>query len=224
MEVLVRWKSPEGLVPPGKFIPVAEESGLIVDIGRWVLKAACAQLRAWQKEGLPPLRLAANLSPPQVKQSNLLEMISEILRETGLGADHLELEITENTIMERSGDTIATLRRLEELGVHLSVDHFGTGYSSLAYLKRFPVRRLKIDKSFIADITVDSDNAAIVSAMIAMAKNLGLGVIAEGVETKAQLEFLRAAGCDTYQGYYFSVPLPANAFAELVRRQVQQKQ
>jgi diguanylate cyclase (GGDEF)-like protein/PAS domain S-box-containing protein len=224
MEVLVRWKSPEGLVPPGKFIPVAEESGLIVDIGRWVLKAACAQLRAWQKEGLPPLRLAANLSPPQVKQSNLLEMISEILRETGLGADHLELEITENTIMERSSDTIATLRRLEELGVHLSVDHFGTGYSSLAYLKQFPVHRLKIDKSFIADITVDSDNAAIVSAMIAMAKNLGLGVIAEGVETKAQLEFLRAAGCDTYQGYYFSVPLPANAFAELVRRQVQQKQ
>jgi diguanylate cyclase (GGDEF)-like protein/PAS domain S-box-containing protein len=224
MEVLLRWKSPEGLVTPGKFIPVAEGSGLIVDIGRWVLKTACAQLRAWQKEGLPPLRLAANLSPQQVKQSNLLEMISEILRETGLGADHLELEITENTIMDRSGDTIATFRRLEELGVHLSVDDFGTGYSSLAYLKQFPVHRLKIDRSFIADITVDSDDAAIVSAMIAMAKNLGLGVIAEGVETKAQLEFLRAAGCDTYQGYYFSVPLPANAFAELVRREVRQKQ
>ena len=223
-EVLVRWKSPEGLVPPAKFIPVAEESGLILDIGRWVLKTACAQLSAWHKEGLPPLRVAANLSPLQFRQGNLLEMIREVLRETGLGADHLELEITENTIMDRSGDTIATLLRLEELGVRLSVDDFGTGYSSLSYLKQFPVHRLKIDKSFVADIGVDSDHAAIVSAMIAMAKNLGLGVIAEGVETRAQLEFLRAAGCDGYQGYYFSVPLPANSFAELVRRQVQQRQ
>jgi EAL domain-containing protein (putative c-di-GMP-specific phosphodiesterase class I) len=175
-----------------------------VDIGRWVLKTACAQLRAWQKQGLPPLRLAANLSPLQFKQGNLLETVSEVLRETGLGADYLDLEISENAIMDRSGDTIATLLRLEELGVHLSVDDFGTGYSSLAYLKQFPVHRLKIDRSFIADITVDSANAAIVSAMIAMAKKLGLGVIAEGVETKAQLEFLRAAGCDSYQGYYFT--------------------
>ncbi len=223
MEVLVRWKSPEGLVPPGKFIPVAEESGLILDIGRWVLKAACAQLRTWQKEGLPQLRLAANLSPLQFKRGNLMEMVSEVLRETGLGADHLELEFTENVIMDRSGDTIATLLRLEELGVHLSVDDFGTGYSSLAYLKQFPLHQLKIDKSFIAGIIVSSDDAAIVSAMIAMAKNLGLRVIAEGVESKAQLEFLRAAGCDAYQGYYFSVPLPPNAFADLVRRQVRQK-
>ncbi|MGQ0578231.1 MAG: EAL domain-containing protein [Betaproteobacteria bacterium] len=220
MEALVRWKSPEGLVPPGKFIPVAEESSLILDIGSWVLKAACAQLRAWQKEGLPPLRLSVNLSPLQIKQGNLLETISEVLRGSGLGADHLELDINENAIMDRSGDTIATLLRLEELGVHLCIDDFGTGYSSVAYLKRFPVHQLKIDKSFIADITVDSNYAAIVSAIIAMAKNLGLGVAAEGVETKAQLEFLRAAGCDAYQGYYFSVPLPANAFAELVRRQV----
>lgn len=223
MEVLVRWKSPEGLVPPANFIPVAEESGLILDMGRWVLKAACAQARAWQKEGLPALRLAANLSPLQFKQGNLLEMVSEVLRETGLGPDHLELEITESTIMDRTGDTVATLLRLEELGVRLSVDDFGTGYSSLAYLKQFPVHKLKVDRSFIADISVNSANAAIVSAMIAMARNLGLGVVAEGVETRAQLDFLRAAGCDAYQGYYFSVPLPANAFAELVRRQVQQR-
>jgi diguanylate cyclase (GGDEF)-like protein/PAS domain S-box-containing protein len=224
MEALVRWKSPDGLVPPSKFIPVAEESGLILDIGRWVLKTACAQLRAWQKEGLPPLRLAANLSPLQFKQGNLVEMVSEVLRETGLGADQLELEINEHTIMERSRDAMATLRRLHELGVHLCVDDFGTGYSSLAYLKQFPVHRLKIDKSFIADITGNSDAAAVVRAMTAMARNLGLDVVAEGVETRAQLDFLRAAGCDAYQGYYFSVPLPAQAFAELVRRQAQQRQ
>jgi len=224
MEVLVRWQSPEGLVPPAKFIPVAEESGLILDLGRWVLQTACAQLRQWQKEGLPPMRLTANLSLLQFKQGNLFEMISEVLRETGLGADHLELEITEKVIMDRSVDTIATLRRLEELGAHISVDDFGTGYSSLTYLKQFPVHQLKIDKSFVAAITLDTADAVIVSAMIAMAKKLGLNVIAEGVETKDQLEFLREAGCDTYQGYYFSVPLPAQAFGELVRRQVRQKE
>ncbi|HWH49068.1 MAG TPA: EAL domain-containing protein [Burkholderiales bacterium] len=223
MEVLLRWKSPEGLVPPARFIPVAEESGLILDIGRWVLKTACAQLRAWQKQGLPPLRLAVNLSAQQFKQGNLLETITEVLRETGVGADQLELEITEHAIMDRSRDTMATLRRLEELGVRLCVDDFGTGYSSLAFLKQFPVHRLKIDRSFIADLPVDRDDAAMVSAITAMARNLGLSVVAEGVETRAQLDFLRAAGCDAYQGFYFSVPLPANAFAELVKRQAEKK-
>ena len=223
MEALVRWQSPGGLIPPANFIQLAEESGLILDIGRWVLHAACTQARKWQREGLPPLRLAVNLSPLQLRQENLVAMVAEILRESGLAAQHLELEITENTVMEQSRDTIATLTRLEHLGVQLSIDDFGTGYSSLAYLKQFPVHSLKIDRSFVRDVTADSDDAAIVSAMIAMAKNLGLSVVAEGVETRQQLEFLRKAGCDAYQGYYFSVPLPANAFAELVRRQVPKK-
>jgi diguanylate cyclase (GGDEF)-like protein/PAS domain S-box-containing protein len=223
MEALVRWQSPQGLISPANFIPLAEESGLILDIGSWVLRAACIQARKWQREGLPSLRLAVNLSPLQLRQQNLFAAVAEILRESGLAPQYLELEITENTVMERSRDTMATLTRLEQLGVQLSIDDFGTGYSSLAYLKQFPVHSLKIDRSFVRDIATDRDDAAIVRAMIAMAKSLGLGVVAEGVETRQQLEFLRAAGCNAYQGYYFSVPLPASAFAELVKRQVQQK-
>jgi EAL domain-containing protein (putative c-di-GMP-specific phosphodiesterase class I) len=222
MEALVRWQSPQGLISPAKFMPLAEESGLILDIGKWVLRAACTQARKWQREGLPSLRLAVNLSPLQLRQQDLLASIMEILRESGLAPQYLELQITENTVMERNRDTMATMTRLEQLGVRLSVDDFGTGYSSLAYLKQFPVHSLKIDHSFVRDITTDRDDAAIVSAMIAMAKSLGLGVVAEGVETRQQLEFLRAAGCGAYQGYYFSVPLPANAFAELVKRQAPQ--
>jgi len=224
MEALIRWQSPQGLVAPANFIPLAEESGLILDIGRWVLLAACTQARKWQREGLPALRLAVNLSPLQLRQENLFASITEILRESGLAPQHLELEITENTVMDRSRDTIVTLTRLGHLGVRLTIDDFGTGYSSLAYLKQFPVHSLKIDRSFVRDITTDKDDAAIVSAMIAMAKSLGLGLVAEGVETRGQLEFLRAAGCHAYQGYYFSVPLPAAAFAELVRRQTLQKE
>ena len=222
MEALIHWQSSEGMIPPSDFIPLAEESGLILDIGKWVLHAACAQTRVWQREGLPLLRLAVNLSPLQFRQENLLGTISEILRETGLAPDHLELEITESAIMDRSAETIATLNRLEQLGVHLAIDDFGTGYSSLAYLKQFPVHLLKIDRSFVRDLTMDRDDAAIVNAMIAMSHNLSLQVTAEGVETREQLEFLRAAGCDTYQGYYFSVPLPARAFAELIRKQAEE--
>jgi len=222
MEALIRWQSPQGLVPPANFIPLAEESGLILDIGRWVLRAACMQARKWQREGLPSLRLAVNLSPLQLRQENLLASVAEILRESGLAPQFLELEITENTVMDRSRDTVAMLTRLEHLGVQIAIDDFGTGYSSLAYLKQFPVHSLKIDRSFVRDVTTDSNDAAIVGAMIAMAKSLGLSVVAEGVETRQQLDFLRAAGCHAYQGYYFSVPLPANAFAELVRRQAPQ--
>ena len=181
MEALIRWQSPQGLVPPANFIPLAEESGLILDIGRWVLRAACAQARKWQREGLPSLRLAVNLSPLQLRQENLFASVAEILRESGLAPQYLELEITENTLMDRSRDTVVMLTRLEQLGVQISIDDFGTGYSSLAYLKQFPVHSLKIDRSFVRDITADSNDAAIVSAMIAMAKSLGLGVIAEGV-------------------------------------------
>jgi diguanylate cyclase (GGDEF)-like protein/PAS domain S-box-containing protein len=222
MEALVRWQSPEGLIPPAKFIPLAEESGLILDIGKWVLQSACAQARKWQREGLPPLRLAVNLSPLQLRQENLFASVAEILRQSGLAAPYLELEITENTVIERSQNTMVTLTRLEQLGVQLSIDDFGTGYSSLAYLKQLPVHSLKIDRTFVRDITTDRDDAAIVSAMIVMAKSLDLRVIAEGVETRQQLEFLRTSRCDAYQGYYFSVPLPAHAFAELVRRQPRQ--
>ncbi|HEX7953646.1 MAG TPA: GGDEF domain-containing phosphodiesterase, partial [Burkholderiales bacterium] len=224
MEALIRWQSPQGLVPPANFIPLAEESGLILDIGRWVLLTACTQARMWQRAGLPALRLAVNLSPLQLRQENLLGSVTEILRESGLAPQHLELEITENSVMDRSRDTIMTLTQLEHLGVKLSIDDFGTGYSSLAYLKQFPVHTLKIDRTFVRDITTDRDDAAIVNATIAMAKSLGLSLIAEGVETREQLEFLRAAGCDAYQGYYFSVPLPAEAFASLVKRQAMQEQ
>src|SRR4051812_19039377 len=224
MEALVRWQSQQGLISPANFIAAAEHSGLILDIGAWVLREACTQTRKWQREGLPPLRLAVNLSPLQLRQQNLFAAVSETLRESGLAAQHLELEITENTVMARSADSMTTLTQLEQLGVRLSVDDFGTGYSSLAYLKQFPVHVLKIDRTFVRDICTNSDDAAIVSAMIAMAKSLGLRIIGEGVETREQLDFLRTAGCDAYQGYYFSVPLPAGAFAELVRRQAPQKQ
>jgi diguanylate cyclase (GGDEF)-like protein/PAS domain S-box-containing protein len=224
MEALVRWQSQQGLIAPANFIAAAEHSGLILDIGAWVLREACTQARKWQREGLPALRLAVNLSPLQLRQQNLFASVSEILRESGLAAQHLELEITENTVMERSPDSMTTLTRLEQLGVRLSVDDFGTGYSSLAYLKQFPVHVLKVDRAFVRDICTDSDDAAIVSAMIAMAKSLGLRIIAEGVETREQLDFLRTAGCDAYQGYYFSVPLPPGAFADLVRKQAAQKQ
>ncbi len=224
MEALIRWRSPEGLILPSNFIPLAEQSGLILDIGRWILHAACTQARAWQRQGLPPLILTVNLSPLQLRQENLAAEVAEILRETGLAAQYLQLEITEETLMDRSRDTIAALTRLEQLGVRISIDDFGTGFSSLAYLKQFPIRALKIDQTYVRDITTDRDDASIVSAIVSMAKNLGLYVVAEGVETREQLEYLRSTGCNAYQGYYFSVPLPDNAFTELVKRQAGKEQ
>ena len=218
VEALIRWNCGElGLVPPMEFIPLAEETGLIVPIGEWVLKTACAQNKAWREQGLPPLLMAVNLSARQFQQKNLMEMIAGVLDETGLGPRFLELEITESMIMQHAERSSAILRRLHEIGVQLSIDDFGTGYSSLAYLKRFPVQRLKIDKSFVRDITADADDAAIVTAVIAMAKSLKLKVVAEGVETKEQLAFLARLRCDEYQGYYFSKPLPAAEFAHLAQ-------
>jgi diguanylate cyclase (GGDEF)-like protein/PAS domain S-box-containing protein len=212
-EALIRWRHPDmGLVSPERFISIAEETGMILQIGEWVLRAACTQNKAWQDAGFPPLQVAVNLSARQFKQKNLVGMIETVLAETGLAAEFLELEITEGVIMEHATETIATLTSMKELGLQLSIDDFGTGYSSLSYLKRFPIDTLKIDRSFVRDITTDQEDAAITTAVIALAHSLKLMVIAEGVESAEQLAFLREHGCDEIQGYYFSVPLSVADF------------
>jgi len=217
MEALIRWqREGTGLVSPLEFIPLAEDTGMIVPIGEWVLRTACTQNRAWQKAGLPALNMSVNVAARQFQQQNLAEVVARVLRETGLDPRWLSLEITESTVMHDAGAAIETLRQIGALGVGLSVDDFGTGHSSLSYLKRFPLHFLKIDKSFIDDITTDPNNAAITTAIISMAGSLELKVIAEGVETLAQLNFLRTHGCDAMQGYYFSKPLPAAALAALL--------
>ncbi|QQS55388.1 MAG: EAL domain-containing protein [Candidatus Competibacteraceae bacterium] len=208
VEALLRWNSLElGLVSPVDFIPVAEETGLIVPIGEWVLRTACAQARAWQtRDGLSDLRMAVNLSPRQFSDPHFLKRIAMALQETGLQAELLELEITESLLMDEG--LLESLYALKELGVKLSIDDFGTGYSNLGYLQRFPLDRLKIDKSFVQDIDCKSNHDTIAAAVIAMARSLGLSIIAEGVETKSQLAVLRALDCDEIQGYYFSHPQP----------------
>jgi EAL domain-containing protein (putative c-di-GMP-specific phosphodiesterase class I) len=217
MEALLRWRHPQlGLISPASFIGLAEEMGLIIPIGDWVLRTACAQTRAWQLAGHGPLRVAVNLSARQFKQRNLLHAVAAVLMETGLDASCLELELTESMVMHDVEQATAIMGNLKALGVQLSIDDFGTGYSSLAYLRHFPIDVLKIDKSFVSDITHSSDDAAIVCAIISLAHNLRLKVIAEGVETKAQLEFLRQHGCDQMQGYLFSRPLAAPAFEALL--------
>jgi diguanylate cyclase (GGDEF)-like protein/PAS domain S-box-containing protein len=217
-EALVRWQHPKmGLVPPGKFIPLAEQTGLIVAIGEWVLRTACAQNKAWQDAGLPPITVAVNISARQFREKNLVDSVAAIISETGLDPRYLELEVTEGVIMHDAEEVIAVLQRLKSLGVTLSIDDFGTGYSSLSYLKRFPVDRLKIDQSFIRDVATDSDGAAIARAVINLGHDLNLKVIAEGVETKEQLDFLRTYQCDEKQGYYFSRPVPAGELEKMLR-------
>lgn len=208
VEALIRWKHPTlGIVSPARFIPVAEETGLIVSIGEWVLRTACEQNKKWQEMGLKPVRVAVNLSALQFRQKDLLSLIERVLDETQLDPQWLELELTESIIMENAEKTINTLKRLEKMGMQLSIDDFGTGYSSLNYLKRFPIHRIKIDRSFITDILKDNDDVAITQAIIALSKSLRLGVIAEGVETNEQLEFLRQLGCDEIQGFFYSKPI-----------------
>ncbi|WP_241426227.1 putative bifunctional diguanylate cyclase/phosphodiesterase [Geobacter benzoatilyticus] len=218
MEALIRWEHPLlGLVSPGEFIPLAEETGLIIPIGEWVLRAACMQNRQWLRQGLPQMRVAVNLSGYQFQQKNLLETIRGILGETGLSADLLELEITESVIMQNPDFAVSVLNQLRDLGVHISIDDFGTGYSSLAHLKRFSVNTLKIDKSFVRDVEINSADAAITTAIIAMGNSLNLKVIAEGVETEGQLSFLSDNNCDEVQGYLFSTPMPADKVAGFMR-------
>jgi len=217
MEALLRWQHPDlGLLAPDKFIYLAEETGFIIPIGEWVLRCACRQNKAWQKQGLPAVRVAVNLSAKQFGQYHLDEMISATLMETGLDPEWLELEITESAIMKNAEQNAVILRKLKDMGVSLAIDDFGTGYSSLAYLKHFPISRLKIDRSFVRDITTNSDDAAIAEIIIAMAQTLKLSVIAEGVETRAQMELLSFNNCVEMQGYLFSRPVPAAQFSELL--------
>ncbi len=217
-EALLRWQHPRlGLVPPDKFIPIAENSGLIMPIGEWVLKTACAQARRWQDEGLPPLPVAVNVSAVQFRQESFPALIRRVLHETGLPAQYLELELTEGLLLSSADVTLSVLQELNEMGVNLSIDDFGTGYSSLSYLKHLPVYKLKIDRSFVRDITIDPDDAAITGTIISMAKSLNLKVIAEGVENAEQMLFLREHDCDEVQGYYFSRPLAVDDFSAKVR-------
>ncbi|QDF96568.1 hypothetical protein CJ010_08505 [Azoarcus sp. DD4] len=218
-EALIRWRHPErGLVPPDRFIPLAEDTGLIVAIGRWVLAAACTQARLWQDAGLGDIPVAVNASPVQIHHGNFAETVAEVLTESGLPARLLEIELTESTLMADAAPVAATLTALQNAGVRLAIDDFGTGYSSLAYLKRFKLDKLKIDRSFINDLPGDVDDANITVAIIGIARSLGMGVIAEGVETPEQQQFLLERGCGEGQGYLFSRPLTAEAMTALLRR------
>lgn len=209
VEALVRWQHPRlGMVPPGLFIPIAEETGLIVEIGRWVLAEACRQSKQWQLAGFAPIRMGVNISSLQFKHQNLETLVEEILQQTGLDPHFFKLELTESAIMQNVAQVNETLVALKKIGVKLAVDDFGTGYSSMSYLKKFPLDTLKIDRSFVMDITTDANDAAIIKAIIALAKNLGLSTIAEGVETQEQLSFLQEQFCDEIQGFFISRPLP----------------
>jgi diguanylate cyclase (GGDEF)-like protein/PAS domain S-box-containing protein len=218
LEALLRWQHPElGLVPPDKFIRIAENCGLIVPVGEWVLRTACSQARKWQEAGLPPVRVAVNVSAVQFRRQGFSEQVRKVLRETGLAPEYLELELTESLLLADADVTLSVIQELKAMGLTLAIDDFGTGYSSFRYLKQFRVSRLKIDRSFIRDVAVNPDDAAITAAIISMAKSLRLKVIAEGVEDEAQMSFLRAHQCDEIQGYYFSKPLAVEKVAEKLR-------
>ena len=218
-EALVRWRHPEyGVIPPDEFIPIAEESGMIVPIGEWVLRSAVAQLAAWRADGLPPAPVAVNLSARQFLQSDVIAMVDEQLRESGLDPALLELELTESVSMADPERSVVVMRGLGDLGVMLSIDDFGTGYSSFGYLRRLPLDKLKIDKSFVQDMAHSAESSAIVQAIVAMAHRLQLAVIAEGVETADQVAALRQADCDQIQGYYYSRPLAVEDCAAFIRR------
>jgi len=220
VEALLRWQNLElGSIPPSQFIPLAEETGLIIPIGEWVLRTAARQSRKWQDAGLPPLTMAVNLSPRQFWYPGISRTITEVLHDSGLEPHQLEIEITESMIMQDVENAIAMMKELKRLGVQISIDDFGTGYSSLSYLKRFPFDKLKIDISFVREVTSDPGSAAIAKTIIAMAHNLNLRVIAEGVETEGQLSSLRTHGCDEMQGFYFSRPLPPDKIEQMLREE-----
>ena len=218
-EALIRWNSPtRGIVSPMDFIPFAEENGLINLIGEWVLHTACTQAVAWQQAGYQPITVSVNLSPHQLARDDIVTIVDRTLRQSGLQARYLELEITETAVMGDVEKSLLMLQALKNLGVKISIDDFGTGYSSLYYLKRFPVDNLKIDRSFVTEITTEHQDAAIVTAIISLAHILHLNVIAEGVENDAQRQFLIDSGCDEGQGYFFSRPMPDHSFAQLLQR------
>ncbi len=218
-EALIRWRHPElGIVAPDKFIPLAEETGLIEPIGDWVLRTACAQNKAWQDARLPAITVAINLSARQFRQERLADTIANALQETGLTARYLGLELTESLVMHNAAAGALMLRNLKQMGVKLSIDDFGTGYSSLSYLRRFPIDELKIDQSFVRDVMVDPDDAIIAKAIIALAHGLNLKVTAEGVETKEHIDFLQGRRCDQAQGFYFGRPLHSHEFEELLQQ------
>jgi diguanylate cyclase (GGDEF)-like protein len=220
-EALARWRHPDTMeyVPPDRFIPISEESGLIHTLGEWALMEACRQNRRWQDDDLPKIPVAVNISALQLQQRSLPEQIADTLERTGLAPEYLAIELTESAVMDSPEEAAIALHLLKSIGVSIAIDDFGTGYSSLAYLNRFPVDLLKIDRSFISSLESDPSAATIASSVIALAHRMGLRVVAEGVENEAQLEFLSLQSCDEIQGYYFSPPLPANDFAELLRSQ-----
>jgi diguanylate cyclase (GGDEF)-like protein len=217
-EALLRWSSPElGEVPPAEFVPLAEEMGLMVPIGTWVLRTACAQVRSWMDRGLPPLRMAVNVSLCQLVRGDFAQVVSDTLQETRVDASLLELELSERGVLRSDPEIIRQLQAIRKLGVRLAIDDFGTGNSAVVYIKQFPIDVLKIDQSFVRGLASSSEDAAITCATIAMARQLGLGVVAEGVEEQAQMDFLLRYGCVEYQGHLFSPAVPADAFAELLR-------
>ncbi|WP_159882793.1 putative bifunctional diguanylate cyclase/phosphodiesterase [Paenibacillus puerhi] len=219
MEALIRWNHPRlGFISPGEFIPLAEETGLIIPIGEWVLRTACKQNKVWQAAGFTPIKMAVNISPIQFHQPDFVQVVLRALQDSGLEPQYLELEITEGIAMVHVDQVIQKLQTLRDLGVHISMDDFGTGYSSLSYLKKFPINKLKIAQQFVRDITDDPDDAAIIQAIMAMAHSLKLNVIAEGVETEEQLSFLLGVKCREIQGYIFSKPIPAREFTSLLQR------
>jgi len=218
VEALIRWPQPDrSLMPPVQFVPVAEDCGLIVQIGRWVMREACRQARGWQDAGLPFKRVSVNVSASEFRDKGFVESVRTILSETGLEARYLDLEVTEGVLMKDAESTGAVLQELKAMGIHFAVDDFGTGYSSLSYLQQFPIDVLKIDQSFIRRITINPEDTPIVSAIIDMGKNLRLRVVAEGVETQEQLAFLQAHHCAEGQGYLFSRPVAAAECAHLLQ-------
>jgi len=221
-EALLRWQHPEmGSISPAEFIPIAEDSGLIIPIGEWVLRTAVNQLKNWLNAGIPPMMISVNLSAVQFRHPNLPDMVSQILKDAMLPAEYLELELTEEATMDDPKAAISVMDKLHEHGIRMSIDDFGTGYSSLSYLKKFKVYKLKIDQSFVSDLSNDSDDQAIVTAIIKLAKSMKMKTIAEGVETASQLEFLSEQGCDEIQGYYFSKPLPTDQFEHFIKNKKQ---
>jgi diguanylate cyclase (GGDEF)-like protein/PAS domain S-box-containing protein len=221
VEALVRWNESElGYMPPSEFIPIAEESGLMFSIGEWILRNSCIQNKLWQNEGFSPIYVSVNISASQFKHENFVQLVKQILEETGLEPRYLRLEITESTAMTNVSEMIRKLEQLHSVGVRLSIDDFGTGYSSLSYLKKFKNSTLKIDPSFIKDINMDPDQEAIINGIVAMAKSLRMGVVAEGVEMRHQVEYLKSIGCNQMQGYFFSEPLPSDDVKELFNKPV----